>query len=146
MRKILCFYLLICLSYKAQTQSGTFITLSNTGQLEQVTIGASGCTHSQLSLCTGTTGSPLSIALNGNILYIVDNQGFLYKTPLNSSGTCTNLGKFLSASTKIYGLTVDKNGKVYAANGSQIEVYNPNATPKFKIIGNVPATYKIGGD
>ena len=146
MRKILCFYLLICLSYKAQTQSATFITLSNTDQLEQVTIGASGCTHSQLSLCTGTTGSPLSIALNGNILYIVDNQGFLYKTPLNSSGTCTNLGKFLSASTKIYGLTVDKNGKVYAANGSQIEVYNPNATPKFKIIGNVPATYKIGGD
>ncbi len=146
MRILICIIFLICLGYKAQTQAATFITLSSTGQLEQVTVGTSGCTHSQLSICNGTTGSPLSIALFGNILYVVDNKGYLYSSPLNSSGTCTNLGKFLSGSTKIYGLTVDKSGKVYAANGSQIEVYDPNAITKFSILGSVPSTYQIGGD
>jgi len=146
MRILICIIFFICLGYKAQTQAATFITLSSTGQLEQVTVGTAGCTHSQLSICNGTTGSPLSIALFGNILYVVDNKGFLYSSPLNSSGTCTNLGKFLSGSTKIYGLTVDKSGKVYAANGSQIEVYNPNTTIKFSILGSVPASYQIGGD
>ena len=129
----------------AQSQSSTFITLSSTGQLEKVSVGTSGCTHSQLSLCTGG-GVLLSIALSGNTLYLVNNQVFLFSTSLNSSGACTNLGKFSSGSSTIYGLTVDKNGKVYAANGSQIEVYDPNAIIKFSILGSVPSAYQIGGD
>jgi gliding motility-associated-like protein len=146
MRILICFIFFISLGNKAQTQAATFITLSSTGQLEKVTIGTNGCSHSQLSICTITSGSPLSIALFGNTLYVVDNKGFLYSSQLNSSSPCTYLGKFLSNSTKIYGLTVDKIGKVYAANGSQIEVYDPNATNKFSILGSVPTSYQIGGD
>jgi gliding motility-associated-like protein len=148
MKKIVYTLLLICLGLIAKTQNATFITLSSTGQLAQVTVGAGGCNSTTLNLCSGTVGAPLSIALNGNTLYVVDNKGNLYSTQLNSTGACTNLGNFLSGSTKMYGLTVDKNGKVYAANGTQIETYNPTmpAGSRFAIIGNVPTGYNIGGD
>ena len=131
-----------------KTQNGTFITLSSTGQLAKITIDATGCNSTNIDFCNGTIGSPLSIALNGNILYVVDNSGYLYSTILNTASTCTNLGQFLSASRRTFGLTVDKYGKVYAANGTQIETYDATqpAGNQFAIIGNVPQRYSIGGD
>jgi len=114
-----------------QSQTATFITISSGSQFDRVTIGPSGCTTTTLSLCNNLTGSALSIALDGNILYIVDNKGFLYKNTLTATGTvgnCTKLGQFISKSTAIYGLTVGPGGVVYAASGSDIEVYYPAST------------------
>ena len=148
MRQLYLLALIFLFAVGGYSQTSTFITLSSSGQLAKVTVGAGGCTSTNLNLCSGVSGSLLSIALNGNLLYVVNNQGNLYSTTLNSTSTCNSLGKFLSGSGKIYGMTVDKNGKVYAANDTQIETYNPNALAgsEFAIVGNVPAGYSIGGD
>jgi gliding motility-associated-like protein len=147
MKKILYTLLFICCGIIAQSQNATFITLSGSGQLESVTVGTGGCVSTPLSLCSNFTGSALSIALDGNKLYIVDNQGFLYKNTLTATGTvgnCTKIGKYPIA-TGIYGLTVGNGGIVYAASGSLIEEYNPT-TNIFTTLGSVPAAYTIGGD
>ena len=132
-------------------QTATFITLNIVGQLHRVTVGSSGCNATPLNLCNNFAGNPLSIALDNNILYIVDNQGYLYKSNLTSSGTnntCTNIGKFITTPTSslnFYGLTVGNGGIVYAAIGSRIESYNPN-TNVFKVLGSIPTNWSIGGD
>ncbi|MFY7965503.1 MAG: hypothetical protein ACOVO1_11435, partial [Chitinophagaceae bacterium] len=142
--------LLIVLGHSivSHSQTATFITISSGGQFDRVTIGASGCTSTTLNLCGNFTGSPLSIALDGNILYVVDNKGFLYKNILTNTGTvgnCTKLGQYISKSTAIYGLTVGNGGMVYAASGSNIEFYDP-INNAFGIVGTLPNNWKIGGD
>jgi Ig-like domain CHU_C associated/CHU_C Type IX secretion signal domain len=143
-------FFFVCLSFWAlglQSQTATFITLDDNSNLYRVTIGSAGCTNTPLNLCNNFTGSPLSIALDGNKLYIVDNQDFLYRSILTNTGTansCTKIGKFPTA-TLINGLTVGNGGIVYAASGSKIETYNP-ATNAFATLGSLPSQWTIGGD
>jgi gliding motility-associated-like protein len=148
MKKIIHIVFLSFLANFGLAQTATFYTLNSTNQLAKVTVNAGACNVTPLSICSNISGRLLSIALNGNTLYIVSNTGNLYSTTVNTTSNCTSLGKFLSNSTKIYGLTVDKNGKLYAANGSQIETYDPSLPvgSRFAILGNVPSTFAIGGD
>ncbi len=146
--KRLYFTILTCLCFLAYgyAQQGTFIALDNAGNLYRINILT--CAKTKLNLCTNTVGNPLSIALDSNKLYINDNKGNLYVNTLGTTGTtgnCTLLGKFKSASTAIYGLTVGPNGIVYAASGNLIETYNPT-TGVFGTLGSLPATYLVGGD
>ena len=148
MKKFVCGLIFIFYCISGHSQSATFITISNTGQLSKVTIGSLGCTSTPLNLCTNFTGSPLSIALDGSILYIVDTKGFLYKSTLTNTGTtgnCTKVGQFLSKNTGIYGLTVGIGGIVYAAYGSTIETYNPTNNT-FATLGTMNSQWTIGGD
>ncbi len=147
MNKIVAFLFLLSIHFFAKAQNATFITINSGGQLTKVTIGASGCTNTPLNLCNNFTGSPLSIALDGTTIYIVDNQGFLYSNTLTATGTsntCTKLGKF-STPLKIYGMTVGPGGIVYAATGSVIESYNPS-TNAFATLGSINSSWTIGGD
>ena len=145
--KHLLFIICIAFTSRCLSQNATFIILDNTKNLYKVTISSSGCTSTFLSFCTNFTGTPLSIALDGNILYVADNKGFLYKNTLGVNGTagnCTKLGSF-PITTGIYGLTVGNGGIVYAATGSTILTYNP-ATNAFATLGTMPSQWTIGGD
>ncbi len=147
MNRVLLIMVFVCCGLVSKSQNATFIILDNTKNLYKVTIGASGCTSTFLSFCTNFTGTPLSIALDGNILYVADNKGFLYKNTLGINGTlgnCTKLGSF-PITAGIYGLTVGNGGIVYAATGSSIETYNP-ATNAFATLGTMPSQWTIGGD
>ncbi len=148
MKKFVWVLIFIFNCINAQSQSATFITISSTSQLSKVTVGSLGCISTPLNLCTNFTGSPLSIALDGTILYIVDNKGFLYKSTLTNTGTagnCTKIGQFLSKNTGIYGLTVGTGGIVYAAYGNTIETYNPTSNT-FATLGSMNSQWTIGGD
>jgi gliding motility-associated-like protein len=144
---LLLFFVLLAES--SYTQNGTFITLNSGGSFTRVTIGASGCSSTPLNLCNNFNGNnPLSIALDSNILYVVDNRGFLYKnilTPIGTIGGCTGLGQFANNSQGYFGLTVGPNGIVYTAFGSDIEIYNPT-TNTFSVLGTLPNGWRIGGD
>ena len=99
-----------------------------------------------LSLCNNVR--PLSIGLDGSTLYINDNKANLYSTTLDANGSvgdCKLLGKFLSKSGSIWGLTVGLDGIIYAGSGSLIETYNIK-TGIFGKLGELPANYSIGGD
>ncbi len=148
--KLLCsvFCLIFSIS-QINAQSATFIALDNAGNLYEVNTGT--CKSTKLTFCTNFTGNPLSIAMDGTILYIVDNKGWLYKNTLSSTGTtasCTKLGQFNSKSSAIYGMTVGAGGVVYAASGSLIETYTPKTptTGTFAALGSIPSTWTIGGD
>ena len=140
---------LLIINVQLHAQSATFIALDNAGNLYEVNTGT--CKSTKLTLCTNFTGNPLSIAMDGSTLYIVDNKGWLYKNTLTATGTigsCTKLGQFNSKSGAIYGLTVGAGGKVYAASGSLIETYTPKTptTGTFASLGSIPSTWTIGGD
>ena len=139
----------------SQAQNHTFIALDNAGNLYEV--NTDSCKSTKLTLCTnyvvtkGVTDQPLSIGMDGNLLYIVDNNGYLYSNTLGPNGTtgnCVNLGQFKSKSTAIYGMTVGPGGKVYAASGSLIETYTPKTatTGTFGTLGSLPTKWTIGGD
>ena len=126
---LIAFGLVLSIS-QINAQSHTFIALDNAGNLYEV--NTDSCKSTKLTLCSnfavtsGKTDKPLSIAMDGNILYIVDDQGYLYSNTLGPNGTtgnCTKLGQFTNPSTKYYGLTVGPGGIVYAASGSVIETY-----------------------
>jgi len=149
MKKQIFSFLFLCICLFTQAQNATFITIDDANNLSKVTVNATGtCSSTSLNLCNNISGNILSIALNGNLLYLVNNAGDLYSTTLNTSTNCKKLGTFLSGSSQIFGLTVDKNGKVHAANGNQIETYDPSkpAASRFKIVGNVATAYQVGGD
>ncbi len=128
-------------------QEGSFLALDNTGQLYMVHVDTvSGCTPKPLNLCNNVR--PLSIGLDGNKLYINDNQGNLYSTILDANGAvgdCKLIGSFISKSRSIYGLTVGPDGIVYAGSSNLIETYNPK-TGTFGTLGRLPSNYSIGGD
>ena len=138
----------VSLMFKGFSQNQTFITVDNNDKLHKVNIA--NCTDKVLNFCTNFTGSNLSIALDGNILYIVDNKGYLYSNTLDTltgtTATCTKLGQFISKSTSIYGLTVGPGGIVYAGSGTIIETYNPTTNTFKTLAGNIPSQYTIGGD
>ena len=142
-------FILLCLFFcvsLTNAQNATFIALDNAGNLYEVNTGT--CKSTKLTFCTNFTGNPLSIALDGSTLYIVDNKGWLYKNTLGTAGTtttCTKIGQFLSKSAFIYGMTVGAGGIVYAASGSLIETYN-STTNAFGTLGSLPSTWTIGGD
>lgn len=138
----------MCVGFLSYAQTATFITLNSGGSFSRVTISAAGCNTTSLNLCSNFTGAALSIALDSNILYVVDNKGFLYKNILTSNGTsntCTQLGQFANNTTGYFGLTVGNGGIVYTAFGGSIESYNP-ATNIFSTIGTLPNGWVIGGD
>lgn len=148
MKKITLLYVFWLIAFACNSQTATFITLNSGGSFSKVTVSPSGCTSTTLNLCSNFTGSPLSIALDSNILYIVDNKGWLYKNILTGTGTvgnCTKLGQFAHATTGYYGLTVGAGGIVYAAYGGDIESYNP-ASNTFSILGTLPNGWAVGGD
>ncbi len=127
-------------------QKGTFIALDNNKSLYSLDVN--GCNKTPLNFCTNFAGNPLSIGLFGNILYVNDNKGNLYRNTLDANGTvgnCTKVGTFLSKSSAIYGLTVGSNGVVYAASSNLIETYNPS-TNTFGTLGYLPSNFSIGGD
>ena len=131
-------------AYATFGQKGTFIALDNRGTLFSLDIN--GCTKTQLTLTGSFAGNLLSIGLNGNTLYLTDNQGNLYGSIVNTNGTVSNtvkLGTFKNAA--IYGLTVGPDGTVYAASGNVIETYTP-ASNSFGLLGSLPSNYTIGGD
>ena len=147
MRKFILFIVLILLQSLGKSQTSTFITLNSGGSLCSVTVGSSGCSYTFLNLCSNI-GTARSIALDGNILYIVNTQGKLYKNILTTTGTtsnCTLLGQFAQNSSAYYGMTVGPGGIVYAAINSDIETYNP-ATNTFSVLGTLPNSWTIGGD
>lgn len=147
MRKFILFIVLILLQSLGKSQTSTFITLNSGGSLCSVTVGSSGCSYTFLNLCSNI-GTARSIALDGNILYIVNTQGKLYKNILTATGTtsnCTLLGQFAQNSSAYYGMTVGPGGIVYAAINSDIETYNP-ATNTFSVLGTLPNSWTIGGD
>jgi sugar lactone lactonase YvrE len=122
-----------------------FIALDKNGVLYDV--NPTTCTYSTLNFCSNITSSganPLSIAISGTTLYIVDSKGKLWKETYNSVGTCTLVGSF-SSTSGYYGLTVDPNGIVYAATGGKLETYNPT-TNTFAVVGTLPTQWTIGGD
>ena len=127
-------------------QNHTFIALDNAGKLYEV--NTDSCKSTPLTFCNNFKGTALSIAMDGNTIYIVDNQGYLYSNTIGPAGTtttCKNLGQFKSKSIAIYGMTVGPGPVVYAASGSLIETYTP-ATTTFGNIGSLPTTWTIGGD
>ena len=137
----------VSLMFKGFSQNQTFITVDDNDKIHKVNIA--NCTDKVLNYCTNFTGSVLSIALDGSILYTVDNKGYLYSnsldTSLGTTASCTKIGQFISKATNIYGLTVGPGGIVYAGSGTLIETYTPS-TNKFGTLGNIPAQYAIGGD
>jgi len=141
--------IILCINF-VHAQNGVFIALDNTGKLYSVNTGT--CTSTPLTICSNFGGNtPLSIAMDGTTLYIVDNKGFLYSNTLGPTGTtatCVNLGQFKSKSTAMYGMTVGPGPVVYAASGSLIETYTPTTptTGTFASLGSLPATWTIGGD
>ncbi len=147
-KRIIGLFTLLVLAFVSNSQTATFITLDDAANLYKVSVGSTGtCSSTSLNLCNNFTGNPLSIALDGNKLYIVDNQGFLYRSTLTNTGTannCTKIGIFPTP-TLINGLTVGNGGIVYAASGSKIETYNPT-TNTFATLGSIPSQWTIGGD
>ena len=147
-KRIVGLFTLLLFAIISNSQTATFITLDDAGNLYRVSVGNTGnCTSTSLNLCNNFTGNPLSIALDGNKLYIVDNQGFLYKSTLTNTGTannCTKIGTF-PTTTLINGLTVGNGGIVYAASGSKIQTYNPTNN-SFATLGSIPSQWTIGGD
>lgn len=147
-KRIINLFTLLLFTLITNSQTATFITLDDVGNLYKVSVGNTGnCTSTSLNLCNNFTGNPLSIALDGNKLYIVDNQGFLYKSTLTNSGTannCTKIGTFPTPNL-INGLTVGNGGIVYAASGSKIQTYNPTNN-SFATLGSIPSQWTIGGD
>ena len=141
------FFSFTCLVYFVSAQEGSFLALDNTGQLYMVHVDTiSGCTPKPLNLCNNVR--PLSIGLDGNKLYINDNQGNLYSTILDANGAvgdCKLIGSFLSKSRSIYGLTVGPDGIVYAGSSNLIETYDPKIGT-FGTLGRLPSNYSIGGD
>jgi gliding motility-associated-like protein len=148
MKKQLLFSFFLSFASFCFSQTATFITLDDNSNLYRVTVnGASSCTNTSLNICN-FTNQLLSIALDGNKLYIVDNKGNLYKTTLGTNGTvgaCTKVGTFPTTTSPINGMTVGNGGIVYGAVGSKIESYNPT-TNKFATVGSMPSKWTIGGD
>jgi gliding motility-associated-like protein len=139
------FLLLFIFSFQISTAQNTahFIALDSNGDLYDV--DPANCNYTTLNICSNIVSSgakPLSIAIDGSILYIVDNKGKLWKQSYNGTGNCTSIGSF-SSSTTYYGLTVDPNGIVYAVTGKSLHSYNPT-TNTFATLGNLP--YTVGGD
>lgn len=148
MRYYLIFFFVICFCTLGYVQTATFITISSGNRFDRITINNGSCTTTSLSLCNNFLGTPRSIALDNNILYIVDNQGYLYSNNLTSTGTlgnCNQIGRFAQNSGGYFGMTVGPNGLVYAAIGGDIEVYNPS-TNTFSLLGTLPNGWQIGGD
>ena len=136
-------------SLYAQNYS-TFYALDNNKILHEVDVSSNGCSSSIVNYdYSCMTGNPLSIALDGNILYTVDNKGRLYKTVLGSNSSCTYLTTFTfnsASNTTIYGLTVDKNGILYAGSGGEMSTYNPITNTLTHIPGVLPNGFTVGGD
>jgi hypothetical protein len=136
-------------------QSNTFIAINGNGTLSQILKTTNNCVVTNLTFCnnfknpiTNTANRPLSIALKGDTIYVVDNQGYLYSNTLGSSGTvgnCVLLGQFLGKSSSYYGMTVGPAGVIYVASGSDIETYNSN-TQMFNRLGSIPTRYSVAGD
>ncbi len=147
MKRVLLPLAFIFTIHVSSAQVGSFLALANNGQLYMVHIDTiNGCTSKMLSLCNNVR--PLSIGLDGSTLYINDNKANLYSTTLDANGSvgdCKLLGKFLSKSGSIWGLTVGLDGIIYAGSGSLIETYNIK-TGIFGKLGELPANYSIGGD
>jgi len=145
---IILLLLSTCIMTNAQN-SAHFIALDSNGNLYDV--NPATCSNVQLNICSNIL-SPLSIALSGNILYVVDNKGKLYKQTYDSTANCTLIGTFPSAAISstyasgYYGLTVDANGIVYAATGGNIDTYTPNTNSFASLNGTLPTKWKIGGD
>ena len=144
--KFIIFSLLLTCSSTVYSQQGTFIAIGSAGLYS---INTNNCNTTPLtSSCSNFAGNALSIGLDGTTLYINDNLANLYSITLGPTGTvgnCDSLGKFLSGSKTIWGLTVGPDGTVYAASGSLIETYNPK-TKTFGTLGSLPSKYSIGGD
>jgi gliding motility-associated-like protein len=141
------FLLFILNSFQLISAQNTnhFIALDSGGNLYDV--DPLNCNYTSLNMCNNIPSSapgakPLSIAIAGSDLYIVDNKGKLWRQTYNSASNCTMLGSF-SSSGGYFGLTVDPNGLIYAVTGTKLETYNP-ATNTFAVLGNMPGT--VGGD
>ncbi|CAN1524330.1 Gliding motility-associated, C-terminal domain [Flavobacteriaceae bacterium] len=144
-KKIIYFSLimsLLAISNCYSQSSSHFIALDNNGNLYDV--NPVNCSYTTLNIC-GNIPNPLSIALSGSVLYIVDSAGKLWKQPYNGSGNCTLIGTFSNTSGDYFGLTVDASGIVYAVAGGKIETYNPT-TNSFAVIGTLPSQWVVGGD
>ncbi|MBC7641308.1 MAG: hypothetical protein H7174_03065, partial [Flavobacterium sp.] len=140
----LLFFLILTQITSAQNPSH-FIALNSTGNLYDV--NPTNCTYSSLNICNNIGASapgakPLSIAISGTTLYIVDNKGKLWRQTYNTTANCTLLGSF-STNSGYFGLTVDPSGLVYAITGTKLETYNP-VSNTFAVLGNLPNT--VGGD
>ncbi len=155
MKPIFILSFIFIFDQKQYGQSNTFIAINGNGTLSQILKTTNNCVVTNLSFCnnfknpiTNTTNRPLSIALKGNIIYVVDNQGYLYSNTLGPSGTagdCIRLGQFLGKSSSYYGMTVGPDGVIYVASGSDIETYNSN-TQTFNRLGSIPTRYSVAGD
>lgn len=157
-KKIFTIFIALFIIKTIKAQNAIFVTLDDAGNLYRV--NTSTCTSTPLNLCNNFTGNPLSIALDGNLLYIVDNQGYLYKSTLTNTGTansCTKIGKFptLTASSTVivtdyFGLTVGNGGVVYASNGNVIQTYTPSTNTFAKLpgamLGTANTDWLTGGD
>ena len=132
---------------KVFSQNQTFITIDDFGRIHKINV--SNCTDKMLNFCTNFNTTPKSIALDGNLLYIVDGFGYLYSnildTTVGTTSYCTKLGQFISKSFNIFGLTVGPGGIVYAGSGTLLETYDPS-TKKFGTLGNIPSKYSLAGD
>jgi gliding motility-associated-like protein len=136
---------LISIQITSAQNTSHFIALDSGGNLYDV--NPLNCTYSSLNICSNIAASapgakPLSIAISGTNLYIVDNKGKLWRHTYNTNANCTLLGSF-SNTNGYYGLTVNPAGIVYAVTGTTLETYNPT-TNTFTVLGNLPNT--VGGD
>ena len=139
------FLLLFIFSFQINVaqDKANFIALDSNGKLYDV--NPATCTYSSLNMCSNIVSSgakPLSIAISGSVLYIVDNTGDLWKETYNGAGNCVKIGSF-SSSSGYYGLTVNSTGILYAVTGKSLHSYNPT-TNTFATLGNLP--YSVGGD
>ena len=156
MKRIVTLIFFTLLGLCTYAQNGTFIFVTGTKQLYSVTVDKAGTQYGAptlLTLCSNIT-TPLSIALDNNILYTVDNKGDLYSSIFSATtGTLTSCTKLTTTTkgfkftklTAIYGLTVDSKGVVYAASGNEIQTYD-SKTKTFSALHTIQSQWTIAGD